>query len=382
MTAVGQRRGRAALRCGVCSACAPSAPGAALLGTARSWRAIVPFTHLAREGRMTVTIGRRELLAALGGAATIALPLAARAQQQAMPVIGYLDGGSPATSAHVVAAIRKGLSENGYVEGRDVVIEYRWAEGNYDRLPVLVPDLVRRQVAVIIAMGTPVVFAAKAATSTIPIVFGGGINPVQAGLVASLHRPGGNITGVTSMNAEIETKRLGLLHELLPRATRFAVLVNPTSPLAESDIKDAQASAKAIGGQIEILTASTNREIDAAFASFVQKRAEALLIGPDVFFTNRRVQLATLAVRHGVPAIYSFREFAEAGGLMSYGTSNTDRDRQVGVYAGRILKGEKPADLPILQPTKFEFVINLQTARTLGLEVPSTLLARADEVIE
>jgi putative ABC transport system substrate-binding protein len=317
---------------------------------------------------------RREFITLVGGAAA-AWPLAARAQQPAMPVIGYLDGGSPPTSAHVVAAIRKGLSETGYVEGRDVVIEYRWAEGNYDRLPVLVPDLVRRQVAVIIAMGTPVVFAAKAATSTIPIVFGGGIDPVKAGLVASLHRPGGNITGVTSMNAEIETKRLGLLHELLPRATRFAVLVNPNSPLAESDIKDAQASAKAIGRQIEILTASNNREIDAAFASLVQKRA-------DVFFTNRRVQLATLAVRHGVPAIYSFREFAEAGGLMSYGTSNADRDRQVGVYAGRILKGEKPADLPILQPTKFEFVINLQTARTIGLTVPPTLLARADEVIE
>ena len=324
---------------------------------------------------------RREFITLLGGAA-VAWPLAARAQQAAMPVVGYLDGGSPGTSAQVVAAIRKGLSETGYVEGRDVVIEYRWAEGNYNRLPVLVPDLVRRQVGVIIAMGTPVAFAAKAATSTIPIVFGGGIDPVQAGLVASLHRPGSNITGVTSMNAEIETKRLGLLHELLPRATRFAVLVNPNSPLAESDIKNAQASAKAIGGQIEILTASTNREIDAAFASLVQRRAEALLIGPDVFFTNRRVQLATLAVRHGVPAIYSFREFAEAGGLMSYGTSNTDRDRQVGVYAGRILKGEKPEDLPILQPTKFEFVINLQTARTLGLEVPSTLLARADEVIE
>src|SRR6516162_7669071 len=225
-------------------------------------------------------------------------------------------------------------------------------------------------------------FAAKAATSTIPIVFGGGIDPVKAGLVASLHRPGGNVTGVTSMNAEIETKRLGLLNELLPRATRFAVLVNPNSPLAEFDIKDAQASAKTIGRQIEILTASTNREIDAAFASLVQKGAEALLIGPDVFFTNRRVQLATLAVRHGVPAIYSFREFAEAGGLMSYGTSNADRDRQVGVYAGRILKGEKPVDLPILRPTKFELVINLQTARTLGLTVPNTLLARADEVIE
>jgi putative tryptophan/tyrosine transport system substrate-binding protein len=324
---------------------------------------------------------RRDLIALLGGAVAT-WPLAVRAQQPAMPVIGYLDGGSPETSVHVVAAIRKGLSETGYVEGRHVVIEYHWANGNYDRLSVVAPDLARRQVAVIVAMGTPAAFAAKAATSTIPVVFGAGVDPVQAGLVASLNRPGGNVTGVTSMNAEIEAKRLGFLHELLPRATRFAVLVNPKNPLAEADIKGSQASATDIGGQVEILTASTNREIDAAFASIVQKRAEALLIGPDVFFTNRRVQLATLAVRHGVPAIYAFREFADAGGLMSYGTSNKDRDRQVGVYAGRILKGEKPADLPILQPTKFEFVINLQTARTLGLDVPPTLLARADEVIE
>ena len=323
---------------------------------------------------------RRDFITLLGGAA--AWPVLARAQQPAMPVIGYLDGGSLGTSAHVIAAIRKGLSETGYVEGSNVAIEYRWAEGNYDRLPAMAAEVARRQVAVIVAMGTPAAYAAKAATSTVPIVFGGGIDPVQAGLVASLNRPGGNVTGVTSMNVEIETKRLGLLHDLLPQATRFAVLVNPDNPLAEIDIKDAQATAATIGGQIEIFTARTNREIDAAFASLVQKRAEALLIGPDVFFTNRRVQLATLAVRHGVPAIYSFREFAEAGGLMSYGTSNTDRDRQVGVYAGRILKGEKPEDLPILQPTKFEFVINLQTARTLGLEVPSTLLARADEVIE
>jgi len=323
---------------------------------------------------------RRDFITLIGAAA--AWPLAARGQQPGVPVIGYLDGGSLGTSAHVVAAIRKGLSETGYVEGSNVNIEYHWAEGNYDRLSAMAAEVAHRQVAVIVAMGTPSAFAAKAATSTVPIVFGGGIDPVQAGLVSSLHRPGGNVTGVTSMNAEIETKRLGLLNELLPRATRFAVLVNPNSPLAEFDIKDAQASAKTIGRQIEILTASTNREIDAAFASLVQKGAEALLIGPDVFFTNRRVQLATLAVRLGVPAIYSFREFAEAGGLMSYGTSNADRDRQVGVYAGRILKGEKPADLPILRPTKFELVINLQTARTLGLTVPNTLLARADEVIE
>ena len=324
---------------------------------------------------------RREFITLIGGA-TAAWPFAARAQQPAMPVIGYLDGGSLGTSAHVIAAIRKGLSETGYVEGSNVAIEYRWAEGNYDRLPAMAAEVAHRQVAVIVAMGTPAAFAAKAATSTVPIVFGGGIDPVQAGLVASLNRPGGNVTGVTSMNAEIETKRLGLLHDLLPQATRFAVLVNPDNLLAEIDIKDAQATAATIGGQIEILTARTNREIDDAFASLVQQRADALLIGPDVFFTNRRVQLATLAVRHGVPAIYSFREFAEAGGLMSYGTSNTDRDRQVGVYAGRILKGDKPADLPIVRPTKFEFVINLQTARMLGLTVPAALLARADEVIE
>jgi putative tryptophan/tyrosine transport system substrate-binding protein len=326
-------------------------------------------------------VKRREFVTLLGGAAA-AWPLAARAQQPAMPVIGYLDGGSLGTSAHVVAAIRKGLSETGHVEGSNVTIEYHSAEGNYDRLSAMATEVVHHQVAVIVAMGTPSAFAAKAATSTVPIVFGGGIDPVQAGLVASLNRPGGNVTGVTSMNAEIETKRLGLLHELLPQGKRFAVLVNPDNPLAEIDIKDAQATAMTIGGQIEIFTARTNREIDDAFANLVQQRADALLIGPDVFFTNRRVQLATLAVRHGVPAIYAFREFAEAGGLMSYGTSNTDRDRQVGVYAGRILKGEKPADLPILRPTKFELVINLQTARTLGLTVPNTLLARADEVIE
>jgi ABC-type uncharacterized transport system substrate-binding protein len=324
---------------------------------------------------------RRKFISLLGGAAAT-WPLAARAQQAAMPVVGFLDGGSLGTSAHIVAAFRKGLSETGYLEGRNVVVEYHWAEGNYDRLSVLAPDLARRQVAVIVAMGAPVAVAAKAATATIPIVFGSGVDPVQAGLVASLSRPGRNVTGVTSMNAEIEAKRLGLLLELLPKATRLAVLINPNNPIAEATVKDAQASAAAIGRQLEILAASTNREIDAAFASLVQKRADALLIGPDVFFTNRRVQLATLTVRHGIPAVYAFREFAEAGGLMSYGTSNAERDRQVGVYTGRILKGEKPADLPVLQPTKFELVINLQTATTLGLEVPPQLLARADEVIE
>jgi putative tryptophan/tyrosine transport system substrate-binding protein len=324
---------------------------------------------------------RRHFITLLGGT-VVAWPLALRAQQPAMPAIGYLDGGSSETSAHILAAFRKGLSETGYVEGRDVAIEYRWAEGNYERQPALASDLARRHVAVIVAMGTPAAFATKAATSSIPVVFGGGMDPVQAGLVASLSRPAGNITGVTSMNVEIETKRLGLLQELLPRATRFAILVNPDNPQAEVGTKEARAWALAIGHEIEILTASTNREIDAAFATLVQKRADALLIGPDLLFTNRRVQLATLTVRHAVPAIYAFREFAEAGGLMSYGTSNIDRDRQVGVYAGRVLKGEKPATLPVLRASKFDFVINLQTARMLGLDVPATLLARADEVIE
>jgi putative tryptophan/tyrosine transport system substrate-binding protein len=331
---------------------------------------------------MASYIGRRKFLATLLGGAAAAWPLAARAQQPAMPVIGFLNAASPDLFAHIVHAFRLGLNEMGYVEGRNVAVEYRWAEGNYDRLSVLASDLARRQVAVIVAMGAPVVVAAKAATSTIPIVFGSGVDPVQAGLVASLSRPGGNVTGVTSMNAEIEAKRLGLLIELLPKATRLALLINPNNPIAEATVKDAQASAAAIGQQLEILAASTNREIDAAFASLVQKRADALLIGPDVFFTNRRVQLATLTVRHGIPAVYAFREFAEAGGLMSYGTSNTERDRQVGVYTGRILKGEKPADLPVLQPTKFELVINAQTARMLGLTVPDKLLVAANEVIE
>ena len=333
------------------------------------------------EGHMAIHIGRRKFITALSGAAAT-WPLAARAQQPAMPVIGFLGAAAPGPYAPYVTGFLRGLSEFGYVEGRNVVIEYRWAEGKYDRLSTLASDLVRRQVAVIVATGTPEAFAAKAATSSIPIVFGGGVDPVQVGLVASLNRPGGNVTGVTSMNAAIETKRLGLLHELLPQAKRFALLVNPNSPLAEFDIKDSQASAVLIGREIEILTASTSDEIDAAFSSLVQKRADALLIGPDVFFTSRRVQLATLAVRHAMPAIYAFREFADAGGLMSYGTSITDRDRQVGVYAGRILKGEKPAELPVLRTAKFEFVINLQTAKMLGIDVPATLLARADEVIE
>lgn len=322
---------------------------------------------------------RREFFGLVGSAA--AWPIAARAQQRAMPVVGFLHPGEPESFANRLTAFRKGLSEMGYVEGQNVAIEYRFALSEFDRLPELAADLVRRRVAVITAQGAAAI-SAKAATSTIPIIFLSS-NPVQQGLVASLSRPGGNVTGFSSMNSELMGKRLGLLHELLPGAARFGILVNPNNPgSAESTITEVQAAARTLGRQLEVLTASTNREIDAAFATLVQKRIEALLVSPDALFFSRRVQLATLAVKHSVPAIDSTREFTEAGGLMSYTTSLADQYRQVGIYTGRILKGEKPADLPVMQPTKFEFVINLQTARTLGLEVPPTLLAIADEVIE
>jgi ABC-type uncharacterized transport system substrate-binding protein len=325
---------------------------------------------------------RRAFIRLLGGAA-VSWPLAARAQQPAMPVVGYLYGGSPGASADFVAAFRKGLSDAGYVEGQNVAIEYRWTHNDNDRLPELTADLVRRRVAVIVTPNfIAAALAAKAATTTIPIVFGGGFDPVHAGPVASLNKPGGNATGVSFMSVELGAKRLGLLHELLPGAARLAMLVNPTNPNAEANITEARGAASYIGREIEVLTASTNRDIDTAFASLVQKRADALLVSPEPLFTNRRVQLITLAARHAVPAIYPIREFAEIGGLMSYGPHITDQYRQVGVYTGRILKGEKPADLPILRPTNFEFVINLQTAKILGLEVPPTLIARADEVIE
>jgi putative ABC transport system substrate-binding protein len=326
---------------------------------------------------------RREFITLLGGAAA-AWPLAARAQQTPLPVIGYIDAGSPEPAAHLVAAFLRGLGETGFVEGRNVAIEFRWAHNNNDRLPELAADLVRRRVAVIVApQSTAAVMEAKAATRTIPIVFGTGSDPVQASLVTSLNRPGGNITGITFMNVDITAKRLGLLHELLPNATRFAVLINPkNSIIAETMVTDAKAAASAMGRQLEIVKASTNREIDSAFSVLKEKRVDALLVAPDTLMANRRVQIAMLAVRDAIPLMAVQRELAEAGGLMSYGTSFMETYRQTGIYTGRILKGENPADLPVLRATKFEFVINLQTARTIGLEIPPTLLALADEVIE
>ena len=323
---------------------------------------------------------RREFIVGLCGAATMSF--AVRAQQPAMPVVGFLRPGSPELNAHLLAAFRKGMGETGYVEGRNVAVEYRWA-GNDDRLRELAADLVRLRVNVIVTPGsTTAAAAAKSETTTIPIVFSGGGDPVEIGLVASLNRPGGNVTGVSSMAGELGSKRVGLLQELVPRAARLAVLINPNNPLAEAFVADIRAAAPAVGQQLEILTASTSQGIDEAFATLVDKRADALLVGPDALFVSLRGQLATIAARHALPAIYPFREDAEAGGLMSYGPSNTDLVRQAGIYVGRILKGEKPADMPILRATKFELVINLKTAKALGLTVPPTLLSRADEVIE
>ena len=330
---------------------------------------------------MASYIARRKFLATLGGVTV--WPLAARAQQPAMPVIGFLDPRSLEPIASLVAAFRNGLSETGYVEGRNVAIEYRWADGEVDRLPDLAADLVRRRVAVIATPGgVAATLVAKAATATIPIVFMSSGDPVQSGLAMSLSRPGGNTTGVNFMTGEIAAKQVGLMHELIPQAERLAVLVNPKNPNAESLTRDVQAAALAIGHQIEILAATTNLDIDAAFSSLMQTRVDALLVSPDPLFTARRAQLVILAAYHHLPAVYFDRVFSDIGGLMSYGANLAEQYRQVGIYVGRILKGEKAADLPVLRPTKFEFVINLQTARTLGLTVPATLLALADEVIE
>ena len=323
---------------------------------------------------------RRDFIALLGGAA-IASPLGARAQQ-AVPVVGYLAPGSPDTSAVSVAEFRKGLSETGFLEGRNVAIEFRFAH-DFDQMPELAADLVRRGVAVIAAPGSlPGPLAAKAATTIIPIVFSTGVDPVRSGLVARFDRPGGNVTGFSSMNLELQPKRLGLLHELLPGVALLAVLIDPKSPVIGLSIADLHAAARAIGRQIEVFYASISRDIDAAFSSLAEKRAAGVLVVNNPLFIDRRVQVVALAAHHRVPAIYSYRGFTEAGGLMSYGTNPLEQFRQVGIYTGRILKGEKPSDLPVTQPTRFEFIINLQTARTLGLEVPPRLLALADEVIE
>ena len=323
---------------------------------------------------------RREFIALLGGA--VGWPLAARAQQTAMPGIGFLAGPSRAFTDFVMLGFRQGLKDNGYIEGENVAIEYRSAENQIDQLPSLAADLVRRRVALIVAVAPEAALAAKEATTTIPIVFGMGDDPVKIGLVTSLARPGGNLTGINLFSSELAAKRMELLHEMVPAAARVAILGDPTFTLTESYVRDAKTAARAMGIQIQVLNASTSREINAAFANFVHERPDVLFVAPSPFFISRLVQLTQLAARHAVPAIYSVRQYTEAGGLMSYGTSQTDAFRQMGVYAGRILKGEKPADLPVIQSTKFELVINAETARMLDLIVPPTLLSIADEVIE
>jgi ABC-type uncharacterized transport system substrate-binding protein len=330
--------------------------------------------------RTAIRIERRYFITLLGGAA--AWPVAVWAQQPTMPMVGFLDSQWRTFADVVLPAFRQGLKDAGYVEGENVAIEYRWAENQIDRLPELAAELVRRGVALIVAGAPPAALAAKAATTTIPIVFGVGDDPVKIGLVTSLARPGGNLTGINFFSSELAAKRMELVREMVPAATHVAVLGDPTFTLTEFQVRDAETAARAMGLQIQVLNASTSSEINAAFANLVRERPDVLYVGTGPFFVSRRVQLTHLATRHAIPAIYSGRQYTEAGGLMSYGTSLTDAYRQMGVYTGRILKGAKPADLPVIQSTKFELIINAETARMLGLTVPDKLLVAADEVIE
>jgi putative tryptophan/tyrosine transport system substrate-binding protein len=333
------------------------------------------------EGHMASHIGRRKFLATLGGAAA-AWPLAARAQQAALPVVGYLNFGSPESDASRLTGLRRGLNQSGYVEGRNLVIEYRWAGNQADRLPALTADLVQLRVAVIVTPGLVATLAAKAATTSIPIVFSVGTDPVQLGLFASLPRPGGNLTGFSNVTNELGAKGLALLHELVPGTETIGFLENPNNPTFELTTRDVLAAASVVGLKVQILKASNDREIDAAFVSLVQARTGALLVGNDVLFNNRIEQVVALAARYAIPTMYAQREFVVAGGLIGYGTSIIEVYRQVGLYTGRILKGEKPANLPVIQATKIELIINLKTTKALGLQIPDRLLALADEVIE
>jgi len=326
-------------------------------------------------------VKRREFITLLGGAAA-AWPVMARAQQPKMPVVGFLNGGSPEGYAPMVEAVRQGLKEAGYVEGQNFAIEFGWAEGKYERLKALASDMIRRQVDVIAATSTPAALATKALTSTIPIVFTTGADPVELGLVASLNRPGGNVTGVSFLVNELTSKQFEMLHKLLPKASLFGFLVNPDVAFAKSQIKDAEGAARSLGHRLLVLTAKTEREIDAAFNTLVQRKADGLVTISEPFLNSRRDQVVELAARHSLPALYPVRDYVAAGGLVSYGSSIVGAYREVGVYTGRILKGEKPADLPVVRPTKLELVINLKTAKTLGIEIHPQLLATADEVIE